>query len=167
MWWLGRNEVQLCGKGPDASGFEWEVTHSGERCLHRPMPVPSGSSCHWPAATYLFLQHSSLTPHTQTEPRGMRTSRIWSLRLIWTAHSMFHLQQVPWILVPAGQSIDTGTIQCTFVSHPSFQGQVWPSNSTHLPNGQKHKFFFYLWKKKSMTLSLTAELPMTHSCREI
>lgn len=136
------------GPMPLALSGRWHTVGKGAciaPCLYQ---GPSGSSHHWPAAAYLLLQHSSLTPHTQPEPKGMRTCRIWSLRLIWTAHSMSHLQQVPRIMVPAGQSIDTGTIQCTFVSHPPFQGQVWPSNSTHLPNGQKHKFFFYLWKKE-------------------
>lgn len=127
------------GQMPLALSGRWHTVGKGAciaPCLYQ---GPSGSSHHWPAAAYLLLQHSSLTPHTQPEPRGMRTSRIWSLRL-----SSVHLSHIP-----------------------PFRDRCDPPTPPTYPMDKNTNSFSTSGKKKSMTLSLTAELPITHSCREI
>lgn len=61
-----------------------------------------------------------------------RKERSWWLHEVWerAPHTAVCNWQVPQVLVPAGQHMDTWTIQCTFVSHlrplPSLTIQIHP-----------------------------------------
>lgn len=86
-----------------------------------------------------------------------RKERSWWLHEVWerAPRTVVCNWQVPQVLVPAGQQMDTGAIQCTFVSH------LRPLSSLTV---QIHP---HAQQTKNLLLSLTAELPEAYSCQEI